>query len=736
MAHGSNEAKAIITTVFATIAITVAHGADWYVDAVNGNDTWDGTVSSVPAEGSSGPCRTLVKIMEFASAGDTIYAAEGDYNSGEILAEGNTTSNRVVVKAGVLLEASGRRTSTFISGKASTVSGNSKGNNTDAIRAVFFASPTAEESAAGIAGGVVKGFTIRNGRTGMSGNDLNSNGGGAFGAGLVVDCDFIGNGCYYRGGNVSGATLLRCKVEPAAVGTFELVDSGQAADTLFKNATAVYPNSGNAKIVNCTFTNRAAYSCNVYNCLFLDPDGGTSVISGKANYYNSFSRGKQGSAADTIADKDGECRFDLAAEQTVHASESVRQLSGSVVVDAGNSYYYDRFTNGWTAGWIEHWTGRDYAGNGRVCGASIDVGCCEWFADELAMHVDAANGNDENAGFSELSPKRTLAAAVEAATYSRLGAILLVKAAAGTYCEGSMSSGDATGPARVVIPDGMKLEGAGAEVTFIEGAKATCPIKDGCGADSLRCAYLGNTAILKGFTLRNGYAWYTGTDGYNYSGGGTKGNGLVVDCVYSNNTSCYRGGNLNYGTFIRCHFGSAVSKDFDICRYKGMVDCVFDLDNNGLNVYNQDEAKIFNCTFINGIPQSDHTRKTLIYNSLILNSRAMTGACRLFTCVSVGDLGANSENGDDYNKFGRSAQQLGIDSVTFRPLKKSLARNAGDGDGTADYRSLITNGWSKAWIAELGDKDFAGGKRVLNGRIDVGAGEFIPVNCGFVIGFR
>jgi hypothetical protein len=66
-----------------------------------------------------------------------------------------------------------------------------------------------------------------------------------------------------------------------------------------------------------------------------------------------------------------------------------------------------------------------------------------------------------------------------------------------------------------------------------------------------------------------------------------------------------------------------------------------------------------------------------------------------------------------------------------------LARDAGDGDdGTANYRQLITNGWSEAWIAELGDKDFAGGKRIENGRVDVGAGEHIPLNIGFPISIR
>ena len=60
----------------------------------------------------------------------------------------------------------------------------------------------------------------------------------------------------------------------------------------------------------------------------------------------------------------------------------------------------------------------------------------------------------------------------------------------------------------------------------------------------------------------------------------------------------------------------------------------------------------------------------------------------------------------------------------------------GDGNGSANYRSLITDGWSDAWIAELGDKDFSGGERVLNGRVDVGAGEYVPSGLGLIISFK
>ena len=719
-------------------------GNVWYVDAVNGNDGWDGTTAEIPSSGTVGPRKTLVKVMELASAGDTIYAAEGDYDSGEILADGNATSNRVIVKAGALLAASGRRANTFISGRLSDSSGHSGGNHANAVRAIFFATPTAEETSAGFAGGVVKGFTIRKGRTSRdTANENNRCGGGVFGPGLVVDCDFADNGSDYRGPNVSGgATVLRCRLGERTNGSYELYKGCQACDTLFETTVKTYPNINEAKIVNCTFTNAAPFYCNVYNCLFLDPDNGTSQISKSGTYYNSYSRGAQGDGTtNAIVDKDGNCQFGLAAGQLPNVELNTRPLSGSEVIDAGNVGYYNDFTNGWTVGWIAHWTGRDYVGSERIHGGSIDVGCCEWIADELAMHVDAVNGDDVNTGLSELQPKRTLAAAVEAATADpRLG-ISLVKAAAGTYAEGSMSAGD-DGPARVVIPDGIKLEGAGADVTFIEGAQATYPIKDGCGTNSLRCAFLANSAILKGFTLRNGYAWNTvvGEETWKNAGGGSKGNGLVVDCVYSNNTTCYRGGDASSGTFIRCYFGAAKFKKYNVALYQKMADCVFDVGADEEVYAASSDSKIFNCTFVTGCPSTSGSYVPNVYNSLILNSggtMSAKGAHKFYSCRSSKPCPTDAayESGDLNNLFDISLARLRMDYTTYRPRGSSLACDAGDGvGGTANYRALITEGWSEAWIAELGDRDFAGGERVINDRVDVGAGEFMT--SGFVITFK
>jgi hypothetical protein len=68
-----------------------AFATDWYVDANNGNDSWDGTTAAIPSQevidqGGTipGPRKTLHAMMsdECVQPGDVVKAAEGDYNEG------------------------------------------------------------------------------------------------------------------------------------------------------------------------------------------------------------------------------------------------------------------------------------------------------------------------------------------------------------------------------------------------------------------------------------------------------------------------------------------------------------------------------------------------------------------------------------------------------------------------------------------------------------------------------
>ena len=94
--------------------------SDWYADAVHGDDAWDGWT---PATAK----KTLAAAMAAVVPGDTVHAAEGDYDEGTaILATSSSGAgswrvivpSRVVVPTGVRLVASGARDKTRIIGRA------------------------------------------------------------------------------------------------------------------------------------------------------------------------------------------------------------------------------------------------------------------------------------------------------------------------------------------------------------------------------------------------------------------------------------------------------------------------------------------------------------------------------------------------------------------------------------------------------------------------------------------
>ena len=71
-----------------------------------------------------------------------------------------------------------------------------------------------------------------------------------------------------------------------------------------------------------------------------------------------------------------------------------------------------------------------------------------------------------------------------------------------------------------------------------------------------RCAYVGNDAILNGFTLTDGQALYSGDVYKEQSGGGVwcEPGGVVTNCVVAGNRAYAYGGGAYQGTFYNCVF--------------------------------------------------------------------------------------------------------------------------------------------------------------------------------------
>ena len=95
--------RRVVAMTFVAAAVTTVYGTDYYVDANNGNNDWDGTTATIPTQEMidqggtiAGPRKTLHAMMSDArvSAGDTVWAAEGDYNDGGDVYGSRVTAER------------------------------------------------------------------------------------------------------------------------------------------------------------------------------------------------------------------------------------------------------------------------------------------------------------------------------------------------------------------------------------------------------------------------------------------------------------------------------------------------------------------------------------------------------------------------------------------------------------------------------------------------------------------
>lgn len=325
-------------------------------------------------------------------------------------------------------------------------------------------------------------------------------------------------------------------------------------------------------------------------------------------------------------------------------------------------------------------------------------------------YVDAVNGNDANSGL-EGSPKESFAALFKA--YS-IKSGDKVHAAAGIYTNGVMKSG--SNNYRIIVPAGVEIIGAGADVTTIEGQAHTNELGEttldaspwGCGANAIRGVYLNSNAILRNFTVTKGY-----TPNYSdQTGGGVLAAGrtscYVVDCVVTNCVASR--GALASVTAVRCRFANnRASTGTDI--FSGAAfNCVFgNCLGDGYNVYQG--APYVNCTFY-GDGKCMHVQSgavNVIYNSLVL--KTATGNNTIYTnCIYHADKGTKG-GGSVYISSDAAAK---VDA-NYRPRRDSPCLDVGDLD-------IYTNKFPAALADEMW-ADYLGNSRKVGSSVDAGACE-------------
>ena len=250
-------AAAMVACTFASVP---AFAAEWYVDAANGDDSYDGkTVQTAK--------KSIQAAVDSAAKNDTVKVAEGIYQDENQYDD--SISACVVIKKNLTLVATGAKDKTHIVGRhADTDDGTGEG----AVRCVYV-----KEGASAR----IEGFTIRDGAT-SSGNG----GGVSFSVytkaeGWLVDC-VVSNCVAARGGAIQYGTAIRCLF----IGNNSTSYGKIASQSVLYNCIAVgnigtdrlfnYPRA----IVNCTiagnnmnnfcYSGDAGSSHYVCNTIFLE----------------------------------------------------------------------------------------------------------------------------------------------------------------------------------------------------------------------------------------------------------------------------------------------------------------------------------------------------------------------------------------------------------------------------------------------------------------------------------
>lgn len=406
------------------------------------------------------------------------------------------------------------------------------------------------------------------------------------------------------------------------------------------------------------------------------------------------------------------------------AAKGVSELLPGSTVTIARNYTTKRLCTGLMVnGEFFSFTGEtaDNVYTATISPGSPDISIEAVYAEHNTWYVDASAENDSGDGRTPYRAKKTLQAAMD---IEDLDLYDTVRVAAGVYAEGKYetvdSGGAVTARHRVALKDGIVLEGAGADKTFIVGESDQTGTR-GCGPAAMRCVKMPHGSVgsvLKAVTVCGGRG-SSSTSGY---GGGINNfdasNDYVVDCVISNNVA-YRGGGTQGGRFVRCRFmgnialGSSVgSAGYNIVR---AWNCDFA---SGELVYTPDHrySYFYNCTFA-ADPWTTSKDGYFVYlMNCIVKSPLIRAHGKYESCLVAGST-ATAYSCDERTKEVTMAE-LALDENGV-PQAGSVAIDYGS--NSLYTASLPSNHWA---FARMGfDVDCRGLQRVYNGAVDVGARE-------------
>ena len=399
----STTAASVTFTPTAPFEMTANFGAGFYV-ATTGSDDGDGSEDH--------PFATISNAIEKADAAIASGAKFVRIN----VADGPYPENGLVVTNAIAIEGNAAdRTAVKIGKSGARVFRIAHADA--ALKNLTVQNGTVTTSAAANAGGNVRleNGTVANCVLTGGGNSSITDGKGGnlyIGGGLVVDClmtsPLLGNGAIGGSAYITGGTVSRCIIEqsPKANGNYTAqgagayLTGGVIENSLIRDNRcgrgALFLNSSAAKAVNCTIVGNTPEgnvggvyvnnsSASVINCVIFG-NGGTA----KAEWRNEYGA-RFFNCVSTVENADGVnwTKLPLTNRSSYFdGDEYWTPLLGSPMVDTGDDSRYPS-TSSQT----------DIAGNARISGSHIDIGCSEFdqssfsYTATPASHPSILKGN-------------------------------------------------------------------------------------------------------------------------------------------------------------------------------------------------------------------------------------------------------------------------------------------------------------------------------------------------------
>lgn len=677
----------IVLVCIASCAL--ADPTTWYVDQSTGNDTNAAADSS-----GATPFKHIQAAINKAVSGDTIIVGDGVYEPEE---EGiqSTTLGGSAVRSTIAINSKYLTLRSRNGAQATIIKGKFHSEITeigaDAARCLFTYKPAGKI--------VVEGFTLRNGATNGDANyggrggavhAYKTSGAGASEETLLINC-VIENCHSTQQGAVHNGVLIGCVVKNCSASGASGIYSGAAYFTVFAgNVATSQPVAERANVYCCTFYGN---TCNT------DARGQSATVKSSASdCIVSADLVTYMETENLVVDKYG------TALKWPDGGDYRPIVGGADDKAAVGDLPADLLPSGYSWSMI-----KDPMGN-VIDPSALRVGAIQVSAPvETTWYLSPSGDDVNNSGRKETEPMRTFAAVFAVAKSNDT-----VRLAAGDYDYGDiMVSGSYR--ARVAVPVGVAIEGAGAGKTFIHGVADTGETaQDGCGDNAAMCVFLRAGSKIGHCTLVNGHSKADAL------GGGvrvvSRATTAVEYCVISNCVA-KRGGGAYDASLYNCLVTAcrATERAAGTCyceHYNTAVVGNTTVNEAVLNPYVLNNSTVGNNEVTGSLKNQVYLASGV---SVEMNDSLVVGAVGVHNNATIGAMTNNYVSSLDSGTVVlpagafvvKSADQLQIDEVTGRPLLGNACI------GKADL--------GKYDASACGTTDLYGLPRIINGSLDVGA---------------